>query len=488
MRKAAATAAANSTSPRTASPAPALPAASPIQPVMGEAGIMSRLYAMLSTLIRVARRSLGNQSFSRLRAWRDQMVPNMANPAPPAMAPARGAVPIARVHRPQPAIQKAYSPPQTAEPQPFAQPAAQGIAHLTEHEHHPQPGRRQADVGQALLEIHQGEEGGQVYERPCKDIPHHPGTAAEKIHRFGHMGAQAGRQFGQQDTQRRRLPGGLFGGDGGFPQAHGGRGAQQTDDGIRQIESGKAEHSGKRPRQLSQGGTGGLHLGGHRLHMEKLVGLVGFLQTVIHQGFLTAGNQIVGQSGQSHGHADPQKVLFKGHHQTGQGCRHAGQRQHPAAPQQVGSHAAGHFGQQADHMENALGGADLPQAVSPGSQQGHPDGAGDVEGQDKRIKIRAPQLAAQRMYIHDTEHLSFSDTNWTGVPFYAGTDKQNAPRPNAGARKSSVTASAEQGAADRTRLKKGTLLDGTAYLQPFTWYKLHSAHPMGVLLSAKTAN
>lgn len=37
-------------------------------------------------------------------------------------------------------------------------------------------------------------------------------------------------------------------------------------------------------------------------------------------------------------------------------------------------------------------------------------------------------------------------------------------------------------------LKKGTLQDGTAYLLPLTWYKLHSAHPMGCTPFRRTAN
>ena len=191
------------------------------------------------------------------------------------------------------------------------------------------------------------------------------------------------------------LPAGLRLGDDGLGHQGGGGSGSAFKGGAQQVETGKAEkpfqRAGEGPHSRGQHGELGA-VGGDP---EVVVCPSALLEAVVSQGRGGAGEHGVGQCAQRHRQADEKEVRRKGHQEVGE--HHADPAGHECLPaaQQVRRHAARHLEGEADHVEHALGNADLPQREAPRSQQRHPHRVGDAQAGEEVVGIDAGKLLFQ---------------------------------------------------------------------------------------------
>lgn len=190
------------------------------------------------------------------------------------------------------------------------------------------------------------------------------------------------------------LPGpvGLRCRDDGFVHPSAGEGGDALEQGAEQIKACEAEEpldrAGQRTQRTGQHGDLGT-VGGD---LKVFVLAVFRLEAVVDKGREGAGEQGIVQCIQRHCEADGKQVRCKRHQQVGGDGQHTAGHKGFFAAQQICRHAAGHFAQQADDMENTFGQADLPQGEPPRGQQRDPHGVGDPQAGEEVGRIHTAKL------------------------------------------------------------------------------------------------
>ena len=279
-------------------------------------------------------------------------------------------------------------PPHGAEPDPASGLGAEDAGDAAQQQGKEQRFGGPAQLNETLLQKHLGQVAGHRDDRTGYDELRGQRAGAQNMQTVLHELDELTGQVVQG------LPGpvGLRCRDDGFVHPSAGEGGDALEQGAEQIKACKAEEpldrAGQRTQRTGQHGDLGT-VGGD---LKVFVLAVFRLEAVVDKGREGAGEQGTVQRVQRHCEADGKQIRCKRHQQVGGDGQHTAGHKGFFAAQKICHHAAGHFAQQVDDMENTFGQADLPQGEPPCGQQRDPHGVGDPQAGEEVGRINTAKL------------------------------------------------------------------------------------------------